>query len=212
VKKLVIFLVALAIIFVVGDFVAKRFAEQKAGDELQTQLELSSTPDVSFSGWPFIVRAVKGEFAEVDVDTRSFEVKDLTFERVHLAMNEVTFSVSDLLRGNADAVQARGGRGSASLSEAELNDALETHGAPFTLKLGDGVAMAELPDGSEIEADLDVTDDVLSIAPQSHAGGVEVGLPALLDNLTYRAVTIEDGSAEVSLTIGPTTLQRALDE
>jgi hypothetical protein len=212
VKKLLVFVLALAIIFVVGDLVAKRFAEQKAGDELQARLELSSTPDVSFSGWPFVVRAAKGEFGEVDIDTRSFAVKGLTFEHVHLAMNEVTFSVSDLLRGNAEAVRARGGRGSAFLSEAELNDVLEAHGAPFTLKLGDGVATAELSDGGEVEADIEVNDGALSIAPQSHTGGIEIGLPALLDNLTYRSVAIEDGSAEVTLTIGPTTLQRRLDE
>jgi hypothetical protein len=80
------------------------------------------------------------------------------------------------------------------------------------VKLKDKSATAELPDGSEVDAKVTVEDGALTISPQSYSGSVKIALPNVLRNVSYQTAEIKGESVEIELELGPTTLQRSLDE
>jgi hypothetical protein len=209
-KKLLIFLVIVFGIFALGDHLARGFAEEKAADELKNRLDLTSTPDVGLGGWPFLFAAVSGDFPSLEIDAKRVQMDRFQFSEVHLELKDMTFSVSGILKGNVGEVSAGGGSGTASIDEDDLNDILRREGAPFSIRLQQGSAVAELPGGDEVGASVEVSGGELRIGPQGRAGAVAVALPGIVDNIKYESAEVADGVISVRLRIGPTTLQREL--
>jgi hypothetical protein len=209
-KKLLIFLLIVFGIFALGDHLARGFAEDKAADELKNRLDLTSTPDVGLGGWPFLFGAVSGDFPSLQIDAERVQMDRFQFSEVHLDLRDMNFSVSGVLKGNVGEVSAGGGTGSASIDQEDLNSILRREGAPFSIRLQEGSAVAKLPGGDEVGASVEVSGGNLEIGPQAHTGAVTVELPGIVDNIKYESAEVADGVISVRLRIGPTTLQREL--
>lgn len=207
-KKLLVVLLVLGAIFVAVDLVVKNIAEDKAAEQLRDRLGLNATPVVSFSGWPFLLRALDGSFPEVGVSAERLEERGLVFSEIDLSLENVTFSVSDILDGKARAVRAKGGTGSASLSEGALNQVLANEGAPFEIDLSEGGASADVPGAGRQSVDVSVADGRLILQVEGAPSPVSITLPQFLDNVTYESGRVTDSSIEMEVKLGPTSLQR----
>ena len=82
-KGLLVTLVVLALLLVGADRLAARFAGAAVARELQQSQSLSSEPEVSIRGFPFLTQALRGRYDRIDVTVpqasrEGVEVQDLT--------------------------------------------------------------------------------------------------------------------------------------
>ncbi|MET7764731.1 DUF2993 domain-containing protein [Streptomyces sp. NPDC005393] len=87
--KLLIGLLALAMLLVLGDRWAVMYAERKAEVTLQKKLKLATAPNVTIHGFPFVTQVLDKHLDEVDV-----AVPDVAADRVSLA--EVSAQARDI--------------------------------------------------------------------------------------------------------------------
>ncbi len=72
-RRLLIVVLVLGVLFVVVDRVAVHFAESEAADKLKTSEGLTDTPDVSIKGFPFLTQVAGGELDDIEVGIRNYE-------------------------------------------------------------------------------------------------------------------------------------------
>ncbi|MFD5629684.1 MULTISPECIES: DUF2993 domain-containing protein [unclassified Streptomyces] len=124
-RALRIFLIVAVILgglFVIADRVAVGFAEDEAADRIRTSEGLSSTPDVSIEGFPFLTQALSGELDDVRIGIKDYEASTsgndtttaIRIEDLDAEMHGVVFS------GSYSSATADSATGTASISYAEL--------------------------------------------------------------------------------------------
>lgn len=113
--------VVLGGIFVAADRIAVNMAESQAADKIKTSQGLSSTPEISIKGFPFLTQVMGKELDEVDVslagitataDGRSVNVTEV---KAQLRAVRINSSFSSAVADQAD--------GSAQISYADLTKA-----------------------------------------------------------------------------------------
>lgn len=72
-RILLILAVILGGLFVIADRVAVNFAEDEAAERMRTTEGLSSTPNVSIKGFPFLTQVASGELDDVEVGIADYE-------------------------------------------------------------------------------------------------------------------------------------------
>lgn len=142
--KAVVGVLVLAAFLTLADRWALLYAERKAADKLQGELDLSAAPEVEIGGFPFLT-----QLADDRLDRVKVTVPDVAADRVTLA--KVTATATDV-RLDADGPTAvRGARipelnGEVLLSFADLNRELGASQVTFTGHGGDQVrARGTLP-------------------------------------------------------------------
>lgn len=199
-KLLLATLAVLLVIAIGADLFVKNIAEERAAEQIGQTLDLDPAPDVEFGGFPFILKAMSGNFGEIDVTSEDVTIEGVTLERVEVTMRDVEISLSRILAGDSDSVHTGGGEGLAVMSERSLRKALRREGVDATVQLNaDGSVTIEdprLPVAAKGTIELQGRRLVISgdDAPVEYA----VELPRLIEGLTYEAMTV-DGSA-VSVT------------
>lgn len=68
----------LAAVGIVGDRVAKSYAENRLAETIQRELGADTTPTVSIAGWPFLWHAWHREFDEASISADEFTLSDQT--------------------------------------------------------------------------------------------------------------------------------------
>lgn len=119
---LVLLLVLLGL-FVAADRIALSFAENKAATALQSSQHLSTKPDVSVAGFPFLTQLAARRFGEVIVtagDVTVGENRDVNLERVRVDLHDVTVT------NDYSAVHASTATAQATIGFAELSRLLHT--------------------------------------------------------------------------------------
>ncbi|WP_406270004.1 DUF2993 domain-containing protein [Streptomyces sp. NBC_00191] len=120
-RILLIVVVILGGIFVAADRIAVNMAESEAADKIKSSQGLSSTPEISIKGFPFLTQVVGKELDEVDVSLagitasaggRTVNVTEVTAE---LRSVKIDSSFSSAVADRAD--------GSARISYADLTKA-----------------------------------------------------------------------------------------
>jgi hypothetical protein len=207
VKKFLVFLLILALIAVGVDFAAKNFAENRAAEQVQNRLGVEAATSVSFSGWPFLLHALDGNFPEVGLSAARIEAKGIVFSHVDVTLHDVSFEMSDVLEGSAKGVRAKGGTGSATISEKTLNQVLENRGADLVVDLSEGQASAEVPGVGLKPIDVSVDGGQLVLSAEGVSTSISIELPVFIDGLTYETARITDSAVEVEFNLGRTTLQ-----
>ena len=198
--------VALLLLFFAADYVARSQAEQRAGEQLASSLDLDDEPDVELNGWPFLLKAFGGELPSASFSAESVSSRGVTLDEVEVNVTGLAFELSDILSGSKDAIKISGGDGSAFLSQQELSKVLRREGIDAKVRLtGEGVLVdaARLPKGLGGDITLETGNLVVS------AGGSTIGivrLPRIVEGLSYEEVTIEDGRAVLSFTLSAASL------
>lgn len=80
-RILLIIAVVLGGIFVLVDRLAVNFAEGEVADRLKSTENLSTTPDVSINGFPFLTQIAGGSLDEVRIGIQEYEAAPATASR-----------------------------------------------------------------------------------------------------------------------------------
>ncbi|MER7049881.1 LmeA family phospholipid-binding protein [Streptomyces jumonjinensis] len=113
--------VILGVVFTALDRIAVNFAESEAAEKIRTSQGLSSAPEVSINGFPFLTQVVGKQLDDVDISLSG--VAALAGERV-VRVSEVRAELSEVTidSGYTSAVAARA-EGSARISYEDLAQA-----------------------------------------------------------------------------------------
>ena len=212
VKKLLIgFVLVLAALYVAADFGARALAGAGVARELQTSLELSSKPDVSLGGFPFIPKLVSGHFDTVTVSANGFSSGGVRFAGVDLTLHDVKTSTWRVLRGADTTIAVGGGEGSATMTAADASAALRSAGLPLSVTFHDGkIAVAASTGGSPA---VPVTAVVRHGALLLRSGGlpdpIRIRLPQVIPRLHFTGVKVVGPRAAFTFTVRRATLKVA---
>ncbi|GAB2794509.1 DUF2993 domain-containing protein [Streptomyces chlorus] len=119
-RILLIIVVILGGIFVIVDRLAVNFAEGEVADRLKATENLSTTPDVSINGFPFLTQIAGGSLDEVQIGIQEYEAgtgggkQNIRIEDLHADMKGVEFS------GDFSSATAADATGTASVTYDEL--------------------------------------------------------------------------------------------
>ena len=93
-RRLVVLVVALAVLLVVLDRGGDYIGERIAADNLQSSQHLGSRPDVSIDGVPFLTQFARGKYDHVSVDAADLPVADgaVKVSHLHVDLNQLTVS------------------------------------------------------------------------------------------------------------------------
>ena len=193
----------------VADGVARERTQERLAAELQRQIVgLSSAPDVTISGFPFLTQVLAGELDDVRLSAADLTVEGLRLEDVDVRLTGVTTD---------QPTTARHATLNAATSLASIQEAV---GASVELAIADGLLVASgtllgvplevllipRPDGRAIAVDID----------SLRVGGRTVDVAELPDAVTdqFRNITIPiDGLPQgIELTAVELTTDGALLE
>ncbi|MFE1801765.1 MULTISPECIES: LmeA family phospholipid-binding protein [unclassified Streptomyces] len=166
-RILLIVTIVLGGLFVIADRVAVGFAEDEAADRLKTNEGLSSTPDVSIKGFPFLTQVVGGELDEVQVGIKDYEADTsgatngtdadvpakIHIDNLTAQMRGVAFS------GDYSSAKAASATGTATISYAELLKAAKAE--PVDVATGVTAQVVGLSDGGNGKIKVEVEATVL---------------------------------------------------
>ncbi|KAA0909794.1 MULTISPECIES: LmeA family phospholipid-binding protein [Streptomyces] len=167
-RILLIVTIVLGGLFVIADRVAVGFAEDEAADRLRTNEGLSSTPDVSIKGFPFLTQVVGGELDEVEVGIKDYDADTsgattgagsgkapdkIRIDNLTAHMRGVAFS------GDYSSAKAASATGTATISYAELLKAAKAE--PVDVATGVTAQVVGLSDGGNGKIKVEVEATVL---------------------------------------------------
>ncbi|MFJ8938527.1 DUF2993 domain-containing protein [Streptomyces sp. NPDC102365] len=166
-RILLIVTIVLGGLFVIADRVAVGFAEDEAADRLKANENLSTTPDVSIKGFPFLTQVAGGELDEVQVGIKDYEADTsgaangtdadvpakIRIDNLTAHMRGVAFS------GDYSSAKAATATGTATISYAELLKAAKAE--PVDVATGVTAQVVGLSDGGNGKIKVEVEATVL---------------------------------------------------
>jgi hypothetical protein len=185
-RTLVVLLVLVALL-IAADLFAKNVAEEQIAKRLRRTFDLASEPSVSVRGIPFLLNLLQGEISSVGMVGDRVRSEDVTLNDVKVEIDEIRFSLSDVVDGSGD-VRASGGRGSAAVTQANLNGALEGAGAPAAIDLADAAEVVSL-EGNALSV----------AAPDGRS--IALDLPTLGGRVRYESLEVKGGVLSLSFTV-----------
>ncbi|MDA0563705.1 DUF2993 domain-containing protein [Streptomonospora sp. S1-112] len=108
-RKFLVFLIFVLIVLAVADRGLHYAAESEIASRVEQQYEMTSEPEVTIGGFPFLTQAIGGEYDEIHIVTGAVVVDDVQLERVDVTARDVRAPIGDLLTepsvvaGSADA-------------------------------------------------------------------------------------------------------------
>jgi hypothetical protein len=162
-RIILILVVILGGLFVIADRVAVHFAEGEAADKLRSTQNLSSTPDVSIKGFPFLTQLAGGSLDDVEVGIKNYQAatgtsgQTIRIDDLKADMKGVSFS------GDYSSATADTATGTATVSYAELLKTAKSE--PTEVAPGIKARVVGLSDGGngKIKVAVHVTGAFLSI-------------------------------------------------
>ena len=199
VGRVLIGLIIAAVVFILLDVGARLWAESYVSDELQSSLQLTAKPSVSFGGIAFIPSLLGGDIDAASVEAGSVQAGPVRFGRVKLTLRNIDFSLGRLLLQRSETITAHAGDGSANVTDLQLTRAFQSQGVRvrvrFTSKDRVRVAGLGLPGPMTVVPSIAQGALVLAPANPDASGNTafRIRLPQLVDGLTYRSLSIRDG-------------------
>ncbi|WP_405615992.1 DUF2993 domain-containing protein [Streptomyces sp. NBC_01511] len=180
-RILLIFVVIFGGLFVAVDRAAVYFAESEVASKIKSSQGLSSEPEVSVKGFPFLTQVVGAKLDEIEISVGGITA---TAEGRAIEVTEVKAELRDVRVSNSFSSAVAGSvRGSALISYADL-----TKSAPKGATVGFAGAERAAKGQVKVSGPLD---DLLA--------GAGIDVPDALKGLvkddftTYSTVTLEDG-------------------
>ncbi|WP_200306741.1 LmeA family phospholipid-binding protein [Streptomyces adelaidensis] len=164
-RILVIVAVILGALSVVADRVAVGFAEDEVADQLKTSEGLTTTPEVSINGFPFLTQVATGELDDVEVGIKDFEAgtgnadESIRIDDLKANMRGVAFS------SDYSSATAASATGTATIAYDELLTAAKSE--PTDVGLGFTARVVGLSDGGKGKIKVAVEIDPPALEPQT---------------------------------------------
>lgn len=166
-RKFLVFLIFLLILLVAADRGSHYAAENEIAKRIAQQYGMTTEPEVTISGFPFLNQALGGEYAEIHVVTGAMTVEEVQVDRVDVTLRNVEVPFMELL--SKPRAVAGGVEGTVLLPYSELQKRLpqgmvvETeNGVP---KLSGDLAYQGFSVSVSSEFQIAVEDDVLTVTP-----------------------------------------------
>ncbi|SDI53580.1 LmeA family phospholipid-binding protein [Nonomuraea jiangxiensis] len=119
-RKLILFLIVLAVLLVAVDRVAVAGVERDLANRIAASVDLNSTPTVTIEGIPFLTQAVSGHYPEVRFDLGTLTMASVPIKDLRGAAYDVTAPLADVLQNRAS-VRARRVVVSGTLTRATID-------------------------------------------------------------------------------------------
>jgi len=129
-RRLLITLVVLCVLFVAADRIAVAVAESQVASRIQSTENLSAKPKVSIEGFPFLTQLLGHKLSEVKLSADTLALSDGSGSRVTLQSLQADLHDVTLSKGFSSAT-VQSGTGSALLSYADVSQAVG-HGLTFS--------------------------------------------------------------------------------
>jgi hypothetical protein len=211
-RRWVIAIVVVIVLLVGADFAARAVAENVAASQFQQQGHLSTKPDVTIEGFPFLPQVISKDISDVHVGISSLQEGPVTFTSINAVATGIRLNSYAFRSGTIGHIS-----GTALISFSSLGNTLATQFGPLGQLLnGAGLNLSEAsPD--EVKASLNlvvttgsatwritrVTGNQLNISLVSSSG-----LPgSLLSGIQDKTITIPAlplGLTLDSLSVTPT--------
>jgi DUF2993 family protein len=207
-RRFLVVVLVLLLAIAIADVALKSLAERRIEGAIQEELDLTSRPEVTIRGWPFIVRVLRGEFNSVIVVADGISARGLDLRDIRLEFHDVRFSLGQIILGDERRVRVDRAAGTAAVTAGELNSELRARDVPATVDFIDGqvvVSSTELNVGASAAVSID--SGRLVVTPEGGLDPLTFDLPQFTKSVTYRSVRIEDARAILRVEIGPTTLE-----
>lgn len=137
-RKLLIVIVALAVLLVAVDRIGVAVAQNQISSRLATTYGLSAKPGVTITGFPFLTQVVSGNYQEIDVTASQIQANGATLHDLNVRLTGVHATISEVLGSGASSVTADRADGSALVDFATVDK-----------RLPDGFRLA--PDGKDLK-------------------------------------------------------------
>jgi hypothetical protein len=126
-RRFLVFLLALALLLVGGDVLARLLAQKALADRLAPAAGLAEEPQVGIHGFPFVSQVLSGHYQHLTVTATKVPLDEgLTADEVTADIRDVTLPLSDLSRLKEVPVTAGEVRVSARLGYPALSAAATT--------------------------------------------------------------------------------------
>lgn len=188
-RKFVVLLVFLLIVLVAADRGLHYTAENMLAREIRAQYELSSDPEFTIGGFPFLTQLVSGNYSEITVVTGSFAYGDIQLDRVDVRLNDVEVPPGDMLGGNLSPTAGHV-EGTVLIPYSELQRrlpegiAVEQEGG--TPRMSGRVAIAGFDVAVQSDVSLDLDGSTLSVRPSDvEIENVPVDVSAVEEQLAF---------------------------
>ena len=124
VRKLIIAIAFLVGLAVVIDFGAAAYSEYRVSRALREGGELSSDPQVTIHGFPFITQAIDGKYRNVEISARGVRADVIGETLIQAKLEGVSIPASDLIGGHVHAVPVDHLDGRMKIDATELGQLL----------------------------------------------------------------------------------------
>lgn len=104
-RKLLIALIVLAVLFVVVDRIAVVVAQNQISDRIAASYGLPDKPHVTIAGFPFLTQVLRGNYGRVDVSVSKVHADGATLRQLRARFRDVHASLSQVL-GKASTISA----------------------------------------------------------------------------------------------------------
>ncbi|WP_214325319.1 LmeA family phospholipid-binding protein [Nonomuraea sediminis] len=101
-RKLIIFLIVLAVLLVAVDRVAVAGVQRDLANRIAAASDLSGTPTVTIEGIPFLTQAISGHYPEVRFNLGTLTYGGVPVRNLQGAAYDVTAPLTDVLQNRAD--------------------------------------------------------------------------------------------------------------
>lgn len=141
-KVLVVFVILLVGGVIAADRIGVLVVQDRIGRQVAAEYNLSSQPDVTIHGFPFLTQAIGGEYDQIDVGLGEWTQQGVTLRDVKIEMHGVQAPLSEVQKGNSANVVAR----TAVASAIVPYDLVQRYAPKEVTRIG--------PKGSDLEVDL----------------------------------------------------------
>ncbi|SEN39361.1 DUF2993 domain-containing protein [Nonomuraea pusilla] len=101
-RKLILFLIVVAVLLVALDRVAVAGVERDISNRIAASADLSEQPTVTIEGIPFLTQALSGRYQEVRFDLGTLTYGGVPVKNLHGSAYDVTAPLADVLQNRAD--------------------------------------------------------------------------------------------------------------
>jgi DUF2993 family protein len=123
-RKLLIALVILVVLFIAIDRIGVVLAEDQIASRIATTYNLPTDPGVSITGFPFLTQVVTGNYQQIDVTADQVQADGATLHDLNVHLTGVHATISQLLGSGTSTVTADRAAGSALVGWATVGQRL----------------------------------------------------------------------------------------
>ena len=123
-RKLLIALVVLAVLFVAVDRIALVIAEDEIASRIATAYSLPTDPGVSITGFPFLTQVVSGNYQQIGVTADQIQSDGVTLHDLNVHLTGVHATISQILGSGSSMVTADRAAGTALVDFATVKQRL----------------------------------------------------------------------------------------